>query len=241
MFQSTFQPTDTIARILKQHPAAARVFERYGMDYCCGGGATLEKACTERGANTAELLRDLEEVVSPAQDGPDLGSLTLSALADHIESTHHAYLREELPRLDAMTARVAMVHGARNPRLVAIRDTWHEVSETLSAHLDKEEKILFPMVRELEAAQKGVLSYHCGSVTNPVTQMEHEHVEIEEAIVRLRELTEGYIAPAWACGTYRAMLEALARFEADTLQHTHKEETWLFPRAVERERMLAHA
>lgn len=233
-----FQSTDTVTRILRLHPATARVFERHGMDYCCGGNTSLEAACAGRGLETAALIRELEDIVAPAGSGPDLASLSLSELAAHIEATHHAYLREELPRLDAMTERVALVHGHRNSRLEVIRDIWHGVSAVMSAHLDKEEQILFPMVRALEDAAE-TPSFHCGSIANPVAQMEREHDEIEEGIGRLRELTDGYAAPPWACGTYRAMIEGLARFEADTMLHTFKEENGLFPRAVERERALA--
>lgn len=237
-----FQPTDTIARVLKRYPAASRVFERHNMDYCCGGGATLEAACAERGEEAADLIRELDALLAPAGSAPDPGSLSLTELADHIEATHHAYLREELPRLDAMTDRVARVHGARDPRLVEVRDAWRAVSGTMAAHLEKEERILFPMIRGLEAkGEDGPPAFHCGSVSNPVGQMEREHDEMEEGIARLRGLTDGYAAPSWACATYRAMIEALMMFEADTLVHTTKEEGLLFPRAAQAERALTGA
>jgi regulator of cell morphogenesis and NO signaling len=139
-----------------------------------------------------------------------------------------------------MTDRVARVHGARDPRLSAVRDTWRAVSETMAAHLEKEERILFPMIRSLGETD-GAPAFHCGSVANPVAQMEREHDEMEEGIARLRELTDGYIAPSWACATYRAMIEALMMFEADTLVHTAKEEGLLFLRATQVERALAGA
>jgi regulator of cell morphogenesis and NO signaling len=236
-----FQTTDTIARIMKQHPAAARVFERHRMDYCCGGGATLADACAERGEDVEALVRELDELLAPKSASADPAEMSLSDLTDHIEATHHAWLREEMPRLDAMTDRVARVHGARNPRLDEIRDVWRGVSETMQAHLAKEEQILFPMIRSLEAADpaEGAPAFHCGSVANPVMQMEREHDAIEDGIARLRELTDGYIAPAWACGTYRAMIEALMAFEADSLVHAAKEEGLLFLRATMAERALA--
>lgn len=238
-----FQSTDTIARIMKRHPGAARVFERHRMDYCCGGGTTLETACAERGEAVDDLMRELEALLQPAGEAADPSALPLAELVDHIESTHHAYLREELPRLDAMTDRVAQVHGLHDPRLLEVRDTWRTVSDTMAAHLEKEERILFPMIRSLEKTDPadGAPASHCGSVANPVAQMEREHDEMEEGIARLRELTDGYIPPSWACATYRAMIEALLGFEADTLVHTAKEEGLLFLRATRIERALAGA
>lgn len=230
-----FQPTDTITRILKQHPAAARVFERYGMDYCCAGGTTLAAACSERGADTADLIRDLEELLTPAGQDHDVSPLSPAEFVDHMTSTHHVYLREELPRLDAMTTRVAMVHLERNPRLQEIRDTWHNVGSLMTAHLEKDERILFPLVREFAGPSGSSIDpVNTASLAVPVAQLDKDHEQLQEGIGRLRELTEDYAAPPWACGTYRAMLEALARFESDTSQHLRKEKTWLIPRAMSR-------
>jgi regulator of cell morphogenesis and NO signaling len=229
-----FQPTDTITRILKEHPAAARVFERNGIEFCCAGATTLEEASGDRGIPTEILLADLRALLEPQAEHACISGLPLTGMAAHVEEVHHGYLREELPRLDAMTARVAAVHGNRDARLNSVREVWAALSATMAAHLEKEEQILFPMIRALED-ESAPVDFHCGSVTNPIAQMESEHREIEEAIARLHALTEGYVPPAWACGTYRAMLEALSRFESDTLEHTLKEEVHLFPGAVARE------
>lgn len=230
-----FHPHDTITRILREHPAAARVFERHGMDYCCAGGTTLEAACLERGTSVDALITDLEELLAPAGAGPELDSLTLPDLVEHIRSTHHAYLREELPRLDAMTERVALVHGNRNPRLQAVHETWTEVALLAKAHLEKTERFLFPVLEKSadpSAPEAGNARVRAETVK--------EGEWLTEGIGRLRELTESYIAPPWACGTYRAMLEALARFETDTLAHLRTEQTRLFPRIPQDEPTGAH-
>ncbi|MCD6023651.1 MAG: iron-sulfur cluster repair di-iron protein [Fibrobacteria bacterium] len=235
---STFQVTDTIARILKVCPETSRVFEKAGMDYCCGGGVSLEAACKERRLDTAALLTELEACAGIEHASEDVSTLSLAGLADHIESTHHAYLRAELPRLLAMTEKVAMVHGGKESRLLRVHDTFTLLARELSEHLDKEEQILFPMVRQLDGGAEAS-AFHCGSVANPVAQMEREHDEAESSISELRALTDGYVPPKWACGTYRAMLSGLARFEGDLLIHIYKESTLLFPRAVFREQALS--
>lgn len=229
---SVLQPSDTITRILKQHPAAARVFERHGMDYCCAGGTTLEAACAERGTDVGTLIRDLEDLIRPAAPGADPATLSLPELAEHIRSTHHAYIREELPRLDAMTERVALVHGARNPRLQAVHETWRQVAQAATAHLEKEDRFLLPA--ETPPGSTNSPAAATGEDAASLrTELKREHARMAEGIGRLRELTENYIAPPWACGTYRAMLEALTRFDADASVHLRTEETWLFPRITE--------
>lgn len=229
-----FKAEDTLNRILRDHPVAARVFERHHIDYCCAGGTTLEEACHSRDVETAALITELTALIAPADDNRFAADLPLEGLARHMEEVHHSYLRAEIPRLDLMTNRVAAVHGNRNENLEAVRDVWASLSTLFSEHLDKEERILFPMIRALED-EGAEPDFHCGSVENPILQMKREHREIENGIARLHELTDGYKPPAWACGTYRAMLEALARIESDTLEHTLKEETHLFPRAIARE------
>jgi regulator of cell morphogenesis and NO signaling len=168
----------------------------------------------------------------------DAASMSLAALADHIEQTHHAYLRSELPRLDAMTQKVASVHGEHDPRLWQVRETFVALFEEMFSHMMKEERILFPMVRKIEASSIAPV-FHCGSIAHPIHQMESEHEQAGSALERLRELTDGYAPPNWACNTYRAMLEALARLERDMHQHVHKENNVLFPRALVMEREKA--
>jgi len=158
----------------------------------------------------------------------------LTALADHIEATHHAYLRTELPRLCTLTSKVASVHGDKDVRLAAVRDTLAALAAEMGQHMLKEERILFPMIRQLDASES-VPAFHCGSLANPIGQMELEHDQAGAALVQLRALTDGFNPPEWACNTYRAMLDALAHLEQDLHQHVHKENNILFPRAIELE------
>ncbi len=232
------QLTDTVNKIMKTHPESARAFERFGLDYCCGGGIRLDEAAQQRGVDPAALLAAIEDEIAPEAEPPDSpAQFSADRLADHIEETHHSWLMAEMPRLNAMTERVAMVHGNRDPRLHTIHETWSELFRELAEHLSKEEQILFPIIRGLARGEASAAS-HCGSVANPIAQMERDHDVIEAGIARLRDLTDGYVPPKWACGTYRAMLESLSRLEADTLAHTAKEETLLFPRAIELERAV---
>lgn len=152
--------------------------------------------------------------------------------------THHAYLRVELPRLDFMTRKVAAVHGQGEPRLLEIRHTFEALQEELASHILKEENMLFPMVRKIDAAVEKP-HFACGSLANPIQQMEREHDNAGGALEQLRELTDDYTPPEWACNTYRAMFQALYALELDMHQHVHKENNVLFPKALQREAQLA--
>jgi regulator of cell morphogenesis and NO signaling len=235
----TLDAKTTVGNFVRDNPDRARVFESLRIDYCCGGKVSLDQACKKRGLDVTEVLQRLEQCDQTGCSEPliDADSMTLTELANHIEATHHAYLKEELPRLDSMTEKVARVHGEHEPRLAQTRQAFLALRAELEPHMMKEERILFPIIRQLEQAE-GPLQFHCGSVANPIRQMEHEHDQAGSALAILSESTDRYTPPEWACNTYRAMLDSLSRLEADMHQHVHKENNVLFPKAIQMEAQL---
>jgi regulator of cell morphogenesis and NO signaling len=230
---------DTVGAIVRDRPSLSRLFEQAKVDYCCGGKKTLEEACRQQGIDPQAFLAQLETAIATEPE-PEVrvADLSLTELADRIEQTHHAYLHSELPRLEKMTAKVAAVHGDKEPRLHQIKDVFLALSQELATHLMKEEQILFPMIRQLESSETLPL-FHCGTLANPVRRMEFEHDEAGVALAQLRQLSDDFTPPDWACNTYRAMLDALATFEQDMHQHIHKENNVLFLRAMEMEQQKA--
>jgi len=230
---SSFTPETTIGAIVAARPALARFFEQRQIDYCCGGRQTLAAACAARGLPLSTVIAQLEAIAAapgaPA-DEIDAASLPLGELADHIEKTHHAYVREELPRLLEMAERVARKHGWRDARLAEVAATVHELAQEMFSHLAKEEKVLFPLVRQIGTGARN--GFQGGSIANPIRQMEAEHEAAGAAVARLRGLTDGFTPDAEACNTHRALLAGLAGFEQDLHRHVHKENNLLFPGAL---------
>ncbi|NUM53414.1 MAG: iron-sulfur cluster repair di-iron protein [Candidatus Hydrogenedentes bacterium] len=236
---STISVQNIVGEIIARRPMLAHAFEAAGVDYCCGGKKTLEEACREKGVDPQAFADRLEQSEAASEGEPlvDAAAMSLTELADHVEHTHHAYLSSELPRLDALTEKVASVHGGEDARLHDVRKTLLSLAAEMTSHMMKEEQILFPMIRRLEASE-ALPKFHCGSITNPVRQMEMEHHDAGAALERMRTLTDDYTPPDWACNTYRVMLDALARLEHDMHQHVHKEDNVLFPRAAKLEAEL---
>ncbi len=227
----------TIDSIVAQLPVATEVFETVGIDYCCGGKSTLEMACKGRGISVAMVLERLgiqSDLEPTTADFDELENLSASELANHIERIHHQPLWADLERLDALSEKVARVHGHKEPRLMTMREVFLELVRDLSDHMTKEERILFPMIRSLETHGLYGAS-HCGTVANPIRQMESDHEQAEAAMLRIRELTDGFIPPDYACFSYRSLLSGLERMEADLRIHMRKESTLLFPKAVKLE------
>ncbi len=232
-----FPPTLTVGEIVVQHPLLARVFERVGIDYCCGGRRTLGSVCAAQGLDPAALAAELETAArtSGAPPALDVANLPLIALADHIEQTHHQALREQLPALLEKADRVATKHGWRDPRLLEVAGEVRVLADDMFQHMAREELILFPLVRELERTG---LPPAGGGLAFPIRQMEAEHDSAGGAMTRLRTLTDGFSPDAEACNTHRALLAGLEWLESDLHQHVHKENNVLFPRALALEARL---
>lgn len=231
-----FTITDTVADIVTRRPGLSRLFEQAGIDYCCGGKKALEEACRTKGIDPQAFLAKLEGAIAQGAEEPaiDVVAMSLSELIDHIVKVHHAFIRSEFPRAAMMAEKVAAVHGGEDPRLVQVKKTFLALAEDLTHHLVKEEEVLFPMVRRREkgGTQETASSGSCAEL---LQQMETEHNQVGSALAKLRELTDGYSPPDWACNTYRALLDVLAHIERDIHQHVHKENNVLFPRLLQLE------
>jgi len=219
----------TLAEVVNAEPASTRIFESFGLDYCCGGRQRLDDACSTLGLDPQAVLDELAKL-EPAPEA-DWPSMSPVELVDHLESTHHAYLHAEFDRLEALATKVVGVHGDRHPELLDIQAAYRALRADLEPHLTKEERALFPMIRELATAIDQP-AFHCGSVRNPISMMMLEHDRAGELLTTLRSLTSGYEPPADGCASYRALFDGLAELEADTHLHVHKENNVLFPAVV---------
>jgi regulator of cell morphogenesis and NO signaling len=220
----------TVGELAVEDPSTARVFEKYGIDYCCGGKQSLETACNQRGIAPEALLKELNQLVAkPEPEERDWKTAPLCDLIAHIVTRHHAYLKSELPRIAALSTKVLRAHGEREPGLAEVNEVFEVLKEELDAHLMKEEMILFPAITKLEA---GSSSGAPCSIEHPIARMEYEHESAGRALAQMRHLTLDYYVPDEACNTYQAFFAALIELEADLHQHIHLENNILFPRAA---------
>jgi regulator of cell morphogenesis and NO signaling len=231
--------TQTVREIALEQPSSIRVFEKYGIEYCCGGRKPLSEACTAGNVEINAVLAALELAAqSPAPISTDWAQEPLEVLSAHIVDTHHAYVKRELPRLAVLAQKVVNRHGATKAELPAIQSTLAQLDEELTQHLAKEESILFPYVVLLErtSANGSPKPRGCfSSVASPIAMMTQEHDAAGALLADIRRLSNSFTTPADACPTYHAFYDGLKDFEKDLHQHIHLENNILFPRAIELE------
>lgn len=226
----------SVADWVLQRPDRSRLFSRLGIDYCCGGHKSLAEACAENGLDGETVVQTLEAAeamnVAAGAEERDWREASLAELCDHIEQTHHQYVREQLPRVHGLLDKVIGAHGENHPELWEVKEHFTNLGHELFSHLQKEEGVLFPAIRMLEAGQVTPAALPFRTVANPIRMMVAEHDAAGEELGAIRRLTHDYQPPADACGSYRAMLDALKGWEEDLHEHIHKENNILFPRAV---------
>lgn len=225
----------TVAEIATAVPQSVRVFEKYQIDFCCGGKRPLEQACQERGISAAAVLDEIR-TASAAEAAPERVWLDaeLAELADYIVERHHAYLNRELPQIEARLDKVIANHAEKNPYLFRLQEVFQGLAGELTNHMRKEEMMLFPYVRQLEGGN-GRPFAPFGTVANPIRMMLFEHDSAGAALAEMRRLTSGYAAPPEACPGFRALMNDLSNLESDLHQHIHLENNILFPRAIKAE------
>jgi len=233
----------TLASLVTLRPELATHLNALGLDFCCGGQRRLVDAVDEGGLDLAETVATLQAVPMAAagssdSDADNWNTLGLVELVDHLESTHHVYLRDALVRIDPVAEKVAGVHGERHPELAEVLGTFRELRADLEPHLIKEEQVLFPRIRELEVATESA-NLPGDRLPNPIAVLSTEHDRAGELLARLRSLTDAFTVPDDGCASYQLLYTGLAELEADTHLHVHKENNLLFPRAIEAEQRLA--
>lgn len=226
-------PDTTVADIATAAPATIAVFQRHQIDFCCGGRVPLAEACAAKGLDTDAVLGDLRTSTAPAVAEPNWSDASLTALVHHIQQRYHVPLRAELPRLAAMLAKVVAKHGDHLPGvLMPLQQTFRDLEEELLAHMQREDRVLFPMVEALEAGRPLPGGAIADAMLPPIAVMEAEHADAGAALARMRALTDGYAPPEWACPTFRGLYYGLSQLEADMHVHVHLENNILFPRSA---------
>lgn len=179
----------------------------------------------------------MSEITAEKRDGQlavQWEESSLTSLIDHLLQKHHAYTKSALEELYPLLEKVVRVHGGSHPELTELRDLYARLRDDMHMHLMKEENILFPYMRVLEA-EGPIPAPHFGTVANPIRMMTREHETDAEILHRMLVITNGFSRPAGACASYTALYAGLRELVDDLMQHMHLENHFLFPKAIAKE------
>lgn len=236
---------ETIGEIVTKDYRKAQVFKSFGIDFCCGGKKTIAEVCYSKGIDATAVYTALDQVTGEVKTGEnDYLKWDIGFLTDYIINTHHQYVKENTQFIMELANKVARVHGQQHPEVVKVSQIFTQVALDLLSHMNKEEKMLFPFIKELAIVQRdgGALPHAAfGNVSNPIRMMEVEHEEAGEAMETIREITSNYTLPADACNSYTILYKKLDEYENDLHRHVHLENNILFPKSISIETKLAAA
>ena len=224
----------TLASIVTEHHQTVPVLEKYNLDFCCKGKRTLAEACTEKGLSIEEILKELEaSSTNEKNNSMPFTEMSSEQLIGYILIHHHFYLKQSMPIIADHLTKVATKHGDRFPNMVAVLELFLHLKNEMTLHMQKEETILFPRIKEVESFYhfKQKKNLPTNYINGPVGVMENEHDEAGEIMYKIRQLTSSYTIPEGACTTFTVVLAELKEFEEDLHRHVHLENNILFPLA----------
>lgn len=227
--------TMTVGDLVASDYRTAEVFEKYGIDFCCGGKVAIKDICREKGINAQELFRELAEVgEEPMDRSQNYGAWELPFLADYIVNTHHSYLKENMSGIAAYANKIAQVHGAHHPEVIKIAEIFDKIVADMTLHLHEEEDLFFPAVKKMIDLKKSGSSSEgdAEKLRETLKTLSHEHDEIGAAIHEIRHLANDYAIPGDVCNTFMLTYRKLKEFEDDLHKHVHLENNILFPKAA---------
>ena len=230
-----------IGEIVAEDYRTASVFKKHGIDFCCGGGKTIDAACQDLDISAMELIKELQVIDGEVNRQRDYKDWGLTKLVEHIVDKHHSYTRTTISDLKQYLEKVVRVHSNHNPELGIILQYFDGLAAELTLHMHKEELILFPYIKELWTCKENgsIMSPPAfGTIENPIRMMENEHNSAGDAMEQIRTYSNNYNPPEYACNTYTVSYKLLNEFEEDLHEHIHLENNILFPKAIGLEREL---
>lgn len=221
----------SLAEIVTENNHAAAILEKYHLDYCCKGKRTLEHACAESAVPLEEvtnaLLQSAEQrsykIEKPFRE------MNADQLVEHILVYHHSYVKQSVPQLLHLLSKLFQKHRENFEWIEEGFQSFMLLQQELLQHMEKEERMLFPAIREIEKQGNPAIR----NISGPITVMEDEHDEAGRLMERIRIITNNYTPAENACTTHRVALAALKDFEENLHEHVHIENNILFPLALE--------
>jgi regulator of cell morphogenesis and NO signaling len=240
--EGIIQKESRVADIVSNDYRTAEVFQRYGIEYCCGGKWPLETVCMMKGIDLDEIQAALHQATRPLHLPATMPfeQWSVDFLADYIMNIHHHYLRQTLPTFLPVISRFVEEHTKKYPQLHQLQGAYHKLQKEIIPHIEEEESTIFPYIRQLAHAYEDKDPYArllVKTMRKPIDKMMgHEHVMVSDLLQQFRQLTSYYTPPEKACTSHKVVFSKLKELDNDLSQHVWLENQVLFPKALAMEK-----
>jgi regulator of cell morphogenesis and NO signaling len=227
----------TVGEIAASDVRKAEVFKKFGIEFCCGGNKTVEKACSDANICPDELDKALVKAVATIQKDPfQCNNYPPGLLIDHIYEHHHLFFYQEHAVISAMLQKTVPHHSKRHPELLQVEESYYALANELKSHFLEEEELVFPLIRKIYEARRydeAIAAADIAQLETILQQMQGEHLEAGKMLANVSSLTNHYNPPAGACTTFKLLYHKLKRLEEDLHEHIHLENNILFTKALQ--------
>jgi regulator of cell morphogenesis and NO signaling len=246
MFLSTgqFGKESFVRDIVASDYRTAEVFQKYDIEFCCGGKWPLETVCMMKGIEPEQLLQELSNVTRQLHLPSSLpfDQWNVDFLIDYIINIHHHYLRKTLPELWPVLNKFVDEHLKKDNRLDIVQNSYRKLQKEILPHLLEEEQDMFPYIRQLAHAYHDNEPYAgllVKTLRRPIVKMMGtEHENVRNILLEFRNNTDNYTPPEKSCTSHRVVFSKLKELDHDLAQHMYLENQVLFPKALAMETEL---
>ncbi|MCB2293645.1 iron-sulfur cluster repair di-iron protein [Clostridium algoriphilum] len=220
----------SLGEIVSIFPGAAQIFNRYKIDYCCGGHDTLEGALELIAIDNDEIINELnnehDKFIKTNSEYKDWRIEKPSTLIRHIVETHHEFTKKQLKEIDTILFKVLKVHfKIHSVELLKVHKYFGALKTELEEHLIKEEEHLFPLIEKYETTKDNSVLSEIQQLTKDT---EEEHEAAGNILKELEKITRDFNAPEGACTSFKLVYTKLHDLEKDLFIHIYLENSVLF-------------
>lgn len=233
----------TVSEMVRQDYRIAEVFQKWGIDYCCGGNTPFTEVCREQQLDASLIYEDIQKAthIAPISNHLRFEEWSVEFLVDYITHVHHAYIKDEVPVLYQFVSTFVQGHKKKYPYLEQVLEVLEELKDELLEHTQKEEESIFPYFKQISTTYARRESYGAlfvRTLSKPFDQIENvEHRRISALLAALRKAANNYTFAEDVCPNHQVVYQKLREFDFDIQQHKHLEGNVLFPkvRVMEKE------
>lgn len=238
-----YEATTTVSEMVRQDYRIAEVFQKWGIDYCCGGNTPFTEVCRTQQLDAHLIGEDIQKAthIAPISNHLRFEEWSVEFLVDYITHVHHAYIKEQVPELYRVVKTFIQGHKSKYPYLEQVLEVLEELKDELLEHTQKEEESIFPYFKQVSTTYTRRESYGAlfvRTLSKPFDQIENvEHRRISALLSALRKVTNNYTFADDVCPNHQVVYQKLKGFDSDIQQHKNLESNILFPkvRVMEKE------